>query len=399
MVAALTAVWLLQSAAAGAMLPFIVIWAHRVVDLGGPSAGVLFVVQAVGEFAAGLAAGSLADRVGHRRLLVVSTAGMVVGYGLLGVATAPVPAIALFLLAGVFESAFHPNVFALIGDTVADDDLPRAFSVVRIGANVGGVLGPLLGAAAALASLRAVFGVTGGLLVLAVVAECVLIPRTVVSQPDDDDEPEIPPGTLRALRTDGRLALLVLVGGVLSIAFTWWEADGLVLLRRQHALGASAYAALFTIGAVAVIAFQLPVTRLIRDLSTRAALAIGVLVQAAGLAVLLLAGLGYAVLVVAVVLMSAGQMIYGPTLQTFVTRRAGPRRQASYQASLSITEDVGTAVGPVTGLALGAAFGSVAVWCVGALACAGAGVVARLAASSESEPESDEVPAARAARS
>ena len=36
-----------------AMLPFVVIWAHRDAGLGGAAAGVLFIVQAAGEFGAG----------------------------------------------------------------------------------------------------------------------------------------------------------------------------------------------------------------------------------------------------------------------------------------------------------------------------------------------------------
>ena len=62
-----------------AMLPFVVIWAHRYAGLGGAAAGVLFIVQAVGEFGAGLAGGALADRFGHRRLLLFSAAGMALG--------------------------------------------------------------------------------------------------------------------------------------------------------------------------------------------------------------------------------------------------------------------------------------------------------------------------------
>jgi hypothetical protein len=70
----------------------------------------------------------------------------------------------------------------------------------RFGANAGRIDGPLIGAAAALASLPLVFAAAGGLLAGAVLAALALIPRDVPSLPDDP-EPEIPPGTLRALLT------------------------------------------------------------------------------------------------------------------------------------------------------------------------------------------------------
>jgi MFS family permease len=107
--AGLVTVRTLGELGSSAILPFVVIWAHRDAGLGGAAAGVLFIVQAAGEFGAGLAGGALADRFGHRRLLLFSAAGMALGYGLLAVAKAPPAAIALFLLAGIFESAFHPD--------------------------------------------------------------------------------------------------------------------------------------------------------------------------------------------------------------------------------------------------------------------------------------------------
>lgn len=88
----------------------------------------------------------------------------------------------------------------------------------------------------------------------------------------------------------------------------------------------------------------------------------GAMVQGAGLAGLVFARYGYPVLVIAVLLMAAGEMIYAPTVAAFVTTRAGRHRRASYQAAVSITEDIGTAIGPVSGLALATAARAVTVW-------------------------------------
>jgi MFS family permease len=386
--AGLVTVRTLGELGSSAMLPFVVIWAHRDAGLGGAAAGVLFIVQAAGEFGAGLAGGALADRFGHRRLLLVSAAGMALGYGLLAIAKAPAAAIALFLLAGVFESAFHPTIGALVGDMFGEEQLLHAFGVVRVGANAGRIAGPLIGAAAALVSLPLVFAAAGGLLAGALLAGLTLVPRDAPSQPGDP-EPEIPPGTLRALAADRRLTVLVLAGGLLSITFAWWEADGLVLLRLQHPVSTTAYAALFTIAATAIVAFQLPVTRRTARIAAGPAMLAGAVLQGAGLAALVFARYGYPVLVVAVLLMAAGEMIYAPTVSAFVTTRAGRRHRASYQAALSITEDIGTAIGPISGLALAAAGGAATVWAAGAILSALAGTGTSLAAApgSPAHPE------------
>ena len=126
-----------------AMLPFVVLWARRDVGLSGAMAGLLFLAQALGELAGGLAGGALADRLGHRRVLLVSTAGMAVGYGSLFAVRQPVTALSAFFIAGLFEAAFHPTIGALVGDLRAGPELPRAYAMVRVGANVGRIgLGP-----------------------------------------------------------------------------------------------------------------------------------------------------------------------------------------------------------------------------------------------------------------
>lgn len=133
----LLTVRLLGALADGIMLPFVILWAHRVGGLSGAAAGALFLVQAVGEFTGGLAGGALADRIGHRRMLLLSTTGMALGYGSLFLVHHAVFALVLFLAAGLFESAFHPTIAALIGDLHAEEDLHQAYGLTRVVSSIG----------------------------------------------------------------------------------------------------------------------------------------------------------------------------------------------------------------------------------------------------------------------
>jgi MFS family permease len=343
-----------------AMLPFIVLWARHDVRLSGTIAGLLFLAQAIGELAGGLAGGVLADRLGHRRVLLIATLGMAAGYGSLFAIRQPAVALAAFFVAGLFESAFHPTIAALVADLRSGPDLHRAYGTVRVGANVGNIGGPLLGAAAVTASLPTVFAVVAALLVAALVVIAVTVPpdRDLVETPGDceadvDSEPGVQPSSLPTLLRDRRLASLVLSGGLLAITSTWLEADGLVLLRQQRPLSTTAYAALFAIAASATVAFQLPSTRLAHRWTPGRLLFMGAVAQGVGLLALAGASISYVVLVAAALLMALGQMLYAPTVSTFTSRLAATGRTATYQAALSTTEDIGTAIGPTTGLSLG----------------------------------------------
>jgi MFS family permease len=358
-----------------AMLPFVVLWARRDVGLSGAMAGLLFLAQALGELAGGLAGGALADRLGHRRVLLVSTAGMAVGYGSLFAVRQPVVALSAFFIAGLFESAFHPTIGALVGDLRAGPELPRAYAMVRVGANVGRIGGPLIGAAAVVVSLHAVFAVVAALLVAALVVTAVTVPpdRDLTEAPGEV-EPDARPSALSALLHDRRLGLLVVSGGLLAITFTWWEADGLVLLRELRALGTTSYAALFAIAAAATVVLQMPASRLAHRLSPSRLLPLGACVQAVGMIALAAATLGYVVLIIAVIVIALGQMLYYPTVSTFVSRRAPRGGVATYQAALSTTEDIGTAIGPSTGLVLGGLGGPRLIWLLAGPICLLAGL-------------------------
>jgi MFS family permease len=359
------------------MLPFVILWARQVGGLSGTTAGLLFLAQAVGELCGGLLGGVLADRFGHRRTLLVSTADMALGYGSLSVIHHALLAVTAFLVAGLFESAFHPTISALIGDLKHDDDLHQAFSHARVAANVGRIAGPVIGAAAVILSLSAVFATAGVLLVGALIAVAVMVPdgRPAIEDTETATEPGTSPTAPRSILRDHRLALLIAGGGLLSITFTWWEADGLVLLRQQHPLSSSGYAVLFTIAAAAIVLFQVPASRWARRQATSRLLWLGAGAQGIGLAALAVGGYGYPVLVGAVLAIAAGQMLYAPAVSTFVSRTAAPGRRATYQAAISTIEDIGTAIGPTTGLALGAVANPSFIWLLAAPVCLAAGAV------------------------
>ena len=358
LVVALTA----SALAEAAILPFLVIWAHRDAGLHGSSAGLLFLALAAGELAGGLAGGVLGDRLGARRVLLVANAGMAGGYAALALAGSPAVAVGIALAAGLFESAFHPTAYALIADLTTEEGLHAAYGRARVGVNAGRIAGPLIGAAAALVALPLVFCAAGALLATGLACLLAWVPASVRGTVEEDGEEETAGAGLRAIARDSRLGLLVLAGGLLAITFTWWEADGLVLVRGQRSLSTTEFALLFAFAAALTVALQLPVIRWIGGHPVRLVLALGALTQAAGIALLAGASGGLAIVVLAVAVIALSQMLYGPAVTTFVSRRAPRGARATYQAAMSTTVDIGTAIGPTSGLALASLAGSRTVW-------------------------------------
>ena len=240
----------------GAMAPFLVVWGHRDAGLSGTAAGLLFVAQAAGELTGGLAGGLIADRVGGRQVLLVSTVGMALGYGSLTVVTAPVLAIIVIFLAGLFEAAYHPTAFALVGDLKPTGDRAQAYGVIRAAGNLGTILGPLAGAAVvAGASIADVFVVSGALLAVSGLVVLATLPRRglPVSLEEEAEEIQAAVPGVKAIARDRRLALLVGGGALLTITLAWWEADGLAIVATQRPFGASGFALMLTLTAAITV--------------------------------------------------------------------------------------------------------------------------------------------------
>ncbi len=367
----------------GAITPFLVVWGHRDAGLAGSAAGLLFVAQAAGELSGGLAGGVLADRLGARQVLLVSTLGMALAYGSLGVIGAPGLAVAIIYVAGLFEAAYHPTALALVADLRAEDERAGAYGLMRAGSNLGTILGPLAGAALiAGASLPDVFFLAGGLLAVSGAIAFLTLPGRglAISLAEEVEEIRAAVPGLAAIARDRALALLVLGGALSTITLAWWEADGLTVIHSQRSFGTTTFSLMLALSAAITVIFQLPASRLTRGRSVPGLLAGGMVLQACGLALFAASAAGIGVVVAAVALISVGQMIYSPQVSTLAAGLAPRGAGATYQAAVSTTIDIGMAAGPASGLALSAALGASATWLLALPLCLGAGVLTSRAA-------------------
>lgn len=142
--------WLLSTVAIqtlgrGLTLPFTIIYLHEVrgFDLG-LSGGLMSLIAIVGLIVTG-PGGTLIDRFGARRILLVGLAAMIAGCTLLAFATHPAVAAVALVLIGVNFGVSWPGFNALIA-AVVEGDLRQQyfginFALVNLGIGVGGVIG------------------------------------------------------------------------------------------------------------------------------------------------------------------------------------------------------------------------------------------------------------------
>jgi MFS family permease len=337
----------------GVMLPFFALWARQEAGIPVAWIGVLFGCYAGGELLATPLVGGIADRLGRRPVLLISTLGVGGGFLLLSFCHGVVATAAVLLLIGVFESVLHPTAFTVIGDVVPHDRTRHYFAVARVLSSVGRAIGPAVGALLVLRSLGSVFvGSAVALLLGAMLVACFL-PETLgkgTGDGEDDDEEEGFSALMPALR-DRRLGGLLLCFMLLEVSGSWVETVLPLYVHAAGTLSPSGVGLLFTFGAVLVTVLQIPVTRLTRDLSARTLIlaSAGVLI---GAFALLLTTHVLAALVIAMACFSLADMLSGPLIPSAVNALAAPKTRATYMAAVSVANDLKDTVGPATGTLL-----------------------------------------------
>jgi MFS family permease len=337
------------SAADGTLMPFFALWAHKDAGIAIAFIGLLLGCYAGGELLATPFLGGIADRIGRRPVLLVSTSG--VGLGFLGLyfVHGAVAAAAVLLAIGIFESVLHPTAGAVIADVVPAETRRAHFALRRVFSNAGGMAGPALGALLALHSLRLVFIGAAAMLLTAAAVVAVSLhetrPKSASDDADDDDESLL---VLGAVFRDSRLAGVLLPVAVLEIALSWIQAVTPLYADAAGTLTASGIGLLFAYAGALGVVLQFPLTRATSHMTGFAIVVWSGIMQATAFA-FLFASPALVSLVAAVTLLALSQMFYGPLVQTVVSEFAPKNAQATYQAAFSVASDLRDAAGPAIG--------------------------------------------------
>ncbi|GFZ87726.1 MFS transporter [Dyella caseinilytica] len=346
--------YFLAGLADGALMPFFALWAQHEAHIPLRFIGLLLACYAGGELIATPLLGGIADRLGRRPVLLLSTLGVGGGFLLLAHLHG-VWAIALCLIGiGIFECALHPTIATVIADTAPADQLRMRYASARIASSLGHIVGPALGAALALMSLNTVFTGCGLSLLCASILIVGTLPETQLREksPDvqEDEDEEGLSALLPAFR-DPRLAAMLVWFAIIEIMGSWPEVITPLYAHGAHALTASGVGLLFTYAAAVVVILQWPVAKWSGKIAAFPLL-IGAGATVAGGFGLLLLHANVFTLYASVTLLSLAQVLFGPLMPVAVNALAPPAARAAYMAAISTVNDVKDTAGPASGMYL-----------------------------------------------
>jgi MFS family permease len=335
----------------GAVLPFEVIYLHNGRGFSLGVAGlVVGALTGIAVLAAPLA-GPLIDRHGARLTAVGAGVALAIGYAGLAFAHTPAEAFAAAALAGAGNGGLNPSQSALVATLTTADVRHRATAVSRVATNAG------IGLGGAIGGLIAADGLTG--FVILFLANAVTYVGYVCVLAAVVKDPARPEPVNRGYRVVlGDRAFLRLAAIDITMTAVGWGVFTWLLppyARDVIGTGTSAIGLLLLANAATVVVAQVPVAtfaegrRRVDMIAIAALLFVGAcLLTAAAYH----SGAGYAELVVAVVMVGAGECFFTTTLMPLVADLAPPGLRGRYMAAMSLCWWLGLAIAPTLGLQL-----------------------------------------------
>ena len=274
--------------------------------------------------------GFLADLMGYRRAMMLAYALLTLGYLLVGNAASYWPIAGSLLLVALGASLIKPTITGTVQKTCAEAQRPVGFSIYYTLVNIGGFIGPnLSGQASNLLGTRSVFWVSAGSVVVALVVVLALF-----REPPSQEEVERKSVTqflrqfLHVWASPRLVFLFLFVAGFWSLFFQFFGAFTLYL-RNDLGLSQGNINLVISLDALAVIAFQVIVGYLTRNVTTSRAIFAAALVSSAGIALIgLHRSLPFAA--AGVLVFAVGEMIYSAHFYHYLGDIAPPGQVGLY---------------------------------------------------------------------
>ncbi|MHB1611323.1 MAG: MDR family MFS transporter [Sulfobacillus sp.] len=325
------------------VFPFITIYLAARLHAPMSMVGVVMTFYGAAQVLAVLVGGVWSDKLGRRRVMLVSLASGAAFTFLMGF---PVHSLWLVIFLsgmGFTVPLFQPASMAAVGDMVPADRLSYAYGLMRMASNAGIIIGPMLGGFLADHSFFWIFALDALSMVGFLAVIWSFIPET---RPETSTA--IAPSRLFDVARDPLFLRFAGLWGLTSLVYSQLFMVVPAYLHLDLGYPPSAFGYLAAENAVLVVALQLPVTRLTRSIARPMLMALGTLCYAAGFW-LMLTGHSLATFAGAVLVITLGENVINPAASSWVADRAPQHLRGRYMGFFSLANRAGFAVGPLTG--------------------------------------------------
>jgi len=332
----------------GALLfPFFALYLTSRFNVGMTEVGVLFATFSVSSFAGSAVGGALTDRFGRKGIIIFGLFASSMSALAMGFASSFQMFFVLALFVGILADVSGPAHQAMVADILPEDKRADGYGILRVAFNLSVTIGPAIGGLLAAKSYLALFITDAVVSLLTVILIAIFIPETKPQAQPGEPEPTVASSFAGYGKVFRDTAFILFLGAVMLQVFTYMNMNTTlgVFLRNEHGTSEWHYGMLLSLNAAMVVLMQFPITRRIKEYPPMLMMAFGTILYAIGFAMYGFVSV-YFMFVMAMVIITIGEMIVSPVAQALVASFAPEDMRGRYMAVSGLSWGLPFAVGP-----------------------------------------------------
>jgi MFS family permease len=330
------------------VIPFLAIYFYDKLGVAMSLVGLVYLARAMTAAFGAVIGGELADRIGRRRVMLLSMSSQAAVYLLVALAIAGnydfLFIAALVVVSSIASSLFEPAANAMVADVVEPGRRLEAYGLLRVGGNIGWAAGPAMGGFLAAVSYSSLFLLTAvtGMVSFFMILFWIL---------ETGRKGELKSFSLRditTVRKDRNFTLVCVLSFVLFIAVSQMSSTFSVFANGSLGITEIEIGYLYSLNGALVVLFQLPMAHIVTGRRMSRVLALGALVYTLGY---FLVGFsdGFYIMAMCIAIITLGELIVSPSTMNLVASLSPERERGRYMGIFSFFSLTGWSLGPFVG--------------------------------------------------
>ncbi|MDO9545438.1 MAG: MFS transporter [Pelolinea sp.] len=355
----------------GALIfPFLSLYITNKFGVGMTEVGGIFAIHSISSFFGNMVGGALADKFGRRSMLIIGlifSALISLGMGL-------IEDWELFyllaFLTGFVANFGGPAVQAMLADILPIEKRPDGFGILRVAMNLAATIGPAIGGVLAGISYLLLFVIDCVVSMITAVIVYFALPETKPLLAEGKKEESVIQtigGYGKVFKDKIFLALLFLTTFT-AIVYFQMNTTLAVYLRDFHGISSQGFGFILSLNAACVVLFQFRVTRKVKKHHQLSVMLVGNLFYAVGFALYGFTN-KYWQFLVAMVIITVGEMVIAPIVQTLIANISPEDMRGRYMAAYHLGWGIAVSIGPLAAGIIIDNYNPNWVWYAGGIIC------------------------------
>ena len=354
------------------LFPFFALYITRKFGVGMTEAGILLGLSSLFGLIGSIVGGAITDRFGRRRLILFGLTFSAISSLSFGLASDVKILYFLVVIVGLLSRVAAPAYDAMMADILPEAKRQEGFGILRVAFNFAWIFGTALGGFIATRSFLALFVMDAIFSIIAAIILYRFLPETKPAPPLEVKREESFLNTIGGYQIVLRdLAFMgfLLAGMIALIVYQQQYSSFPVYLRDVHNIDSRNYGVMLSIAGLEVVIFQFWISRTIRKYDPFLMMMLGALFLMAGFGMIGFVG-GFALFLVAVIVITIGEMIFFPTAQALAANFAPENMRGRYMAAYGLAWAIPATIGPAAAGLILDHYNPDLLWYIGGGLCA-----------------------------